>query len=527
MRSSHEKNALVSICFKRARSLREVRKMCLAVTLLLLFGKAATAQDKKGPDQVLLVEGTPENLAIPASLNVNGTLRAPTGLSLSEAQSLLVTLLTPGSGTVMGATATCPLNPATYYVLHLVRHERGEPAARNDAWYAFTCSWMAPGARLQLNDPEIEDHYRQARLFGAKQLSMVYLHYGVPIIGEITAARVETFLREEWTRMLPAPTGEASVLSRELEFFWKDFELANSGLAWKPPAPPIPAFTAENYTQARNLSVTEVARLAADLAPKWVAEFRTGGARLSGPRGKKPIPLNNAQTAYVEEDFLPITYKIDVFRKAPVWQEDLRTITSQFGLQAGNFSAFRMPATTGALFHKSLDMSVNYSTSDIVITGIRGVSADVTTPAKVISTRTYDNERKYLFDLGFAIPFKSLRELKFDKDSKLVQVKPVEKNRIYATVGLFPLGSVNTKADRLYRLAPAVIYGMGLDKSPWNHHLIGVGLGLKWVQPFVGLAGNRAPLAATDGTIDSYEWSWRLTYGIQIPTRAITGAIKK
>src|SRR5688572_13494375 len=104
MRSSHENNASVSICFKRARSFREIRKVCLAVSLVLLFGKTAPAQGQKAPDQVLLVEGTPENIAIPASLNVNGTLRAPTGLSYSEAQSLLVTLLTARSETVMGAT---------------------------------------------------------------------------------------------------------------------------------------------------------------------------------------------------------------------------------------------------------------------------------------------------------------------------------------------------------------------------------------------------------------------------------------
>jgi len=229
----------------------------------------------------------------------------------------------------------------------------------------------------------------------------------------------------------------------------------------------------------------------------------------------------------VEEDFLPITYKIDISKKNPVWRDDLKTLAGAFIPQGGLTSLELEFTEEQALLGKRLDMEIDYPTSDITITGIRGTAAEGQTTTKVIATKKYDNEKNYWVDFGFVIPLKSVKELQFNSDGKLVQPKPVEKNNIFGTVGLFPFGSVNTKGDNLLRLSPQIIYGMALDKNPWNHQLFALGLGLKWVQPFAGVVGTRSAIAGADDKIAGYKWNWKFTYGIQIPISKLTDFVKK
>jgi hypothetical protein len=445
-------------------------------------------------------------------------LRPPSGFSQAQVESLLAELLKGRGGVKDGI----------YYVMHLVGYEKGEPAHKSDAWYAYTKEWSNPNLRERLNDPELKDHYKEERLLGARKLTFLYVHYGIPS-DTITAERVRQAVAAEWKRGLPlAVSTSPDVDSVRLKLFWDSFEMANPGIKFKGGIPE-PMFTPANYAADHANSVSEIDRLAQQFAPRWVAEFRTSGMRITGPGGKPLVALSGPPSDtvyYVPDGFLPITYKIDILKKNPVWQDDLKTIASRFSLQSG-FTSIDIPLLeTSALVNVSIDKEINYPTSDIVLTGIRGGADDASMEGKIIATKRYDNERKYWFDLSFVVPFKSIEELKFNSDDKLVQTAPVEKNRIYAAVAFFPLGSVNTKADNLLRFAPSIIYGMALDKKPWDHHLVGAAVGLKWVQPFIGLAANRNTYPAADGTIDHYSWGWRLTYGIQIPTRGIVSAIK-
>jgi hypothetical protein len=381
------------------------RLICTTSALLLSFLTALATDTQKQPDQTYVLEGVPARIEIPSGLALpKAGLRAPTDLTQAQVESLLVELLQPKSATASKEPTGCAsvLKPDTYYVLHLVRYEKGEPATRSDAWYAFSCGWNKPSWRQKMNDPEISAHYKQERLFGASKLSFLYLHYGVPS-GPITQAGVEEAVAKEWKAALPTESsGEPAVDSRRLELFWDAFEKANPGIAWPAQRPtfsketyeadgkksvteieriakefsnvkkltlpeslkdpeagsqqlkqfwdefekenpriawtPRPNFSKDAYEAARKKSVAEIDRIAKDFAPGWVAEFRTNGARISGPRQKKLLPLAGPPSEsvyYVEEDFLPITYKIDILKKNPVWQDDLRAIASQFGLQGG------------------------------------------------------------------------------------------------------------------------------------------------------------------------------------------------
>lgn len=505
------------------------------------------AEKEAKPDQSIVLEGTPNAIEIPAQLKDGDKSKPPSGLAQATVVALLETLIgstRPGgaarkAGEKEDALRCRALTPATYYVLHLVRHGKGEPATREDAWYAFYCGWLGMSSRERVNDPDYAMHYRQARLFGAKRLSFLYLHYDVPM-GTVDRASIIGQLRKAWIAELPpeesvGDSKEVETIRRiELQLFWKRFEEANEGVAFRDiegnKEGEQPDFGRMIYGKLRMMSVNELDKLALRLGTLWTSSLEGADPRITGPRGQRlrQIPTEIAGgPLYVEADFLPISYRIDITKKNPVWRDNLASVLGQFDLQGASIRGIKIEMKPKALFGYSLENEINYPTSNIAITGVRGKAEQSSEESKLIATKKYDNEKKYNFDFGFALPVKSVKELSFSGAAQQVQPKPVEKNRIYGTASIFLLGPVDTKASKLWRFSPELIYGMALDKTPWNHHLIAIGFGLKYVQPFFGITGTRLGVAAEDGSVASYRWGWRSTYGLKIPVASISDLIKK
>ena len=78
-------------------NLTDIRHLAMAVAFLLVVGlDLAAAQNQKQPDQTYVIEGTPDRLALPASLcleakpnsKICDVLRPPTGFSQASRGSL-------------------------------------------------------------------------------------------------------------------------------------------------------------------------------------------------------------------------------------------------------------------------------------------------------------------------------------------------------------------------------------------------------------------------------------------------------
>jgi hypothetical protein len=492
-----------------------------AIVALACASFVFAADQTKAPDQSYVLEGLPDILtAIPKELPTGENAKLG-DLTQAEIQQILKATL----------PADANIDPLTYYVLHLAYHPKQLPASIQDAWYVYFAGWQKPSWRQLLNDPEINDHFAEARLLGAEKMTLLYLHYNVPVV-QVTTTGVESNISDRLTKLLPAG-GNSAENVEQLKLFWQSF---NTGY----PAATNPirvavvaasalvdpaAITAATYTTDLGKTRTAIGVIARTEAAAQTAAFRFGTDDvIKGPRGVKlaQVTGKDAAALYVEEDFLPITYKVDITKKNPVWVDDLKAAADAFGLQSGMVSEVRLAGTAGALVGRKLNMRIDYPTSDIVVTGTRGKNE-----GKIFATKKFDNESLHWIDIGLVIPLKSVKELKFNDEGRLVQPKPVEKNRIYATVGFFPFGPVNTKGKNLLRLAPEIMYGMALNDNPWNHQLFAVGLGLKWVQPYVGITGTRSAIPAADQTIAGYKWNWKLSYGLQVPISALASFVKK
>src|SRR5205085_8618310 len=69
-------------------------------------------------------------------------------------------------------------------ILHTREHVPGKVDTRRDTWYVYFHKWAYAKAVAPLWDTEIKSHYKQARLFGARRITLLYLHYNVPLVLE-------------------------------------------------------------------------------------------------------------------------------------------------------------------------------------------------------------------------------------------------------------------------------------------------------------------------------------------------------
>ena len=150
---------------------------------------------------------------------------------------------------------------------------------------------------------------------------------------------------------------------------------------------------------------------------------------------------------FLEKGFLPISYTVDVSKKTPSILDNAKAVSTAFFLEF-EIRKITLPMTNDfALTSVKLDMVMEYRTADIQINGLRGADR------KSIGSKKFDNESKYWADFSFAVPLRQIKDFEF-KDNSLFP-KPVERTRIYGLVNIFPLGPVDTKSTKVWRLAPS------------------------------------------------------------------------
>jgi len=241
-----------------------------------LSGFALAEEVQKQPDQSYVLEGTPGVVAIPTQLKGSNQTKPPTGLKQVDIKALLEGLLSGSEGGI---------KPDVYYVLHLVRYTKGEPASADGSWYAYFAGWDAPTQREKMNDPELPDHFKQARLFGAKKLSFVYLHYGIPI-GTVTTKIVQEAIETQLKKSIPdqqatTPGQKAPTENVErLKIFWEQFEAAYKAgtlVDGAVTAKVTPGkITTETYSAYRTQTETAITQISSTLAPRWSRQFEQG-----------------------------------------------------------------------------------------------------------------------------------------------------------------------------------------------------------------------------------------------------------
>jgi len=265
-------------------------------------------------------------------------------------------------------------------------------------------------------------------------------------------------------------------------------------------------------------------------APAAGLAERAGDREVEDQAGRRLIPLSPGPV-WIDESFRPLSllaYKIEVTAKRAQPVQNLADVLSIAGAQAG-------PGEAGL---KLQDRAVPTDLCGTLHFPIRHQPSDVKLSASVekggqavpLGSRTFDNERRYFWDVSFALPLRSREDLSIDTDAATVTARKVEKTDLFAVFNLSPVPFDTKRAQA--QMVPRLLYGIPITGKPLQHHLVAVALGLNRVQAFVGFRFDRrqaitigqeagVPTATLGGSPAGNKWDRTVVYGINLPVSTV------
>jgi hypothetical protein len=175
-------------------------------------------------------------------------------------------------------------------------------------------------------------------------------------------------------------------------------------------------------------------------------------------------------------------------------------------------------------------MTVKHVPSDLVVTALTHDAKDQEVQR---SRQTFDNEGKYWWDVSVALPLQSRRDLTIDVDAGQIAAKQVDKTDLFAVVNV---GLPRDTKRLQWQLVPGFAYGLPLTGKPLQHHLVGLTVGLNFVQLLGGIRFDRrlqVAAAVQNGTLVGVEsspaggkWERQWVWGINVPVKTVVDLFK-
>jgi len=244
--------------------------------------------------------------------------------------------------------------------------------------------------------------------------------------------------------------------------------------------------------------------------------------------GRELVRLN--RDLRVTTDFrilASLTYKVEVTGKQP---HPLQNLLGALGVAQAGVAMTKLDRDAAP--HDlcgSFAFPIARQPSDVKVTasGEKGGSP------VLIGDKTYDNERRYPWDVSFALPLRSRQDLSVSADGS-VSAKKVEKTDLFAVLNLSAV-PFDTKRAQL-NLVPRLLYGVPVTGKPLQHHLLALAVGLNRVQAFVGYRWDRREVVSTgtEGGVSTVtqapapagtKWDRTLVWGLNLPVSTVKNTL--
>jgi hypothetical protein len=363
------------------------------------------------------------------------------------------------------------VDPHTYYMIHVVEYVPHRLVVAQQKWYVYYQRWHhGITAFDRWTDTRINSHFTETRIFGSPRLAMVYLHRNVDAVAKNAQGETPGALQSD----------------------------------------PITG-------AARNVLIDKVLDGEETGADELVdTSTKTSAVRLT------PQLLSSQTFAALAT----LEYKIAITKKVPAPQQNFNAVL-KIAANAGP-GQFASVATTPQPLCAGRTFTTSYLPSDMEVTGTSGTGQQ----QKAIGKQTFDNERKYWYDISFALPLKSHNQLALTESAQLT-AKKVQKTDLFAVLNLsLPFDTKKPQAQ----LFPVLLYGIPITGKPLQHHLVAVAIGLNRVQAFAGVRIDRTVQVSVESSGDvttgveapdpGKKWRTTFTWGINIPVSTVASILK-
>jgi hypothetical protein len=460
-------------------------------------------------------------------------------------------------------------DPTTYYIIHATEFVPGRMVVAAEHWYVYYKPWQQKSSFWWFRDSRQFKHFREQRIFGSSRVAIIYLYVNVPTYSSrdsfdkvadfFLAQRLKTELEADAAadkELASSNTGMTAAQRlagvqarraervRDLETSLKD-ELpaqaeqeaatraqARAAAARKAAVTPEAQRAFNESQDLHLLSALEAERYFKALSEHRAAitdEFPLVDNE-TGETLKGLSPTLATTGSY--ESLVNLFYSIEVTKKIPAPVQNLKAaIKLAFGGQAATAQRLGVTVQPSSVC-AGRPIVVDHIPSDMMVKALVGAESD-TSPSER-SQQLFDNEGRYWWDVSFALPLDLRRDVSIDVDAGQVAAKDVERADLFAVVNL---GLPRDTKKIQWQLVPTFVYGIPITGKPLKHHLVGVTIGLNYVQLLAGVRFDRRQEIGTtveNGTTVGVEttppgekWEHKWVWGINIPVNTVVKMFTK
>jgi hypothetical protein len=402
------------------------------------------------------------------------------------------------------------------FMVHVVKYQSGKLTPSTQNWYV--ADFTPTPAIETFGNLGVASRYKNPRIYGRKQLGIVYLH----ILEAVSASAVEAYLRDPiFNATLRASLTHGSDADQiaDIKSDIADIQSIN-------PANSVIA----RFNAAAPPSGASLTSLWTDVTVEWTIvklldKGSAGPTTLVSSKGNQLVPWNGYFVESGMNSLTTLVYGANIQSKTPAPLQNLQQILS-LAFTAESSSLRKIPFTlvytgfaAGGVFDTTL------TPSDVAVT------ATYTSGGKdtQIGSQTYDDEGRYWYDFTLALPIATFNNLSYDSTGNTITARSITKANLFAA---FNIGVPrDTKSENLL-LIPTLLYGIPIANQPLQHHLFAASMGIKYVTFFVGTRLDEKTFyhdfsQPLTGDNAFRVWRTHLTYGINFPVATVVKALSK
>jgi hypothetical protein len=238
----------------------------------------------------------------------------------------------------------------------------------------------------------------------------------------------------------------------------------------------------------------------------------------------------------------PINYTITVTKQQSQFIQDVQSLLQILKVVTPMAAAAATPAPgyfSVTTFHSCSDAlcSQQWPTSTITIaasldssnkiqsaTATKDAKGNATSASGQLSSNTFHNEKPSWVGLSAGIPIKSYKDVTYQQSSgTLVPSTATQQNAYVFVDGYLPPVLPTLTA---FRYIPHPFFGLPLKGKVFRHTMVGVGIGLHWVEPFGGLIFDTQNNQVTGPASTSSHVTYKGVFGVKMSISSLVTALK-
>jgi hypothetical protein len=228
----------------------------------------------------------------------------------------------------------------------------------------------------------------------------------------------------------------------------------------------------------------------------------------------------------------PISYKVATTKKQTQFAQDTQTLLQI--LTGSKVEAAENDYVLG--YYSVFDFQSQYETSQITVSatlqGSNKPASDNTTgksqkssstDANQLATHTYNNERPSWIGLSFAVPLTSYKDASYSQTANMVTPKTINRQNVYAAFDFYAPPVIPSLTS--FRYLPHLLFGMPIKGQPLRNTMLGLGVGLRWLEPFAGLVFDYQEIPSSTATSTTNRLALKLVWGLNVSVSSVSKAL--